>query len=334
MIKIGSFEFEPFDSKNHWADFAVFGPATYSDVKMYEDYREVLLVLDPEDTWQMSIDQSTSNSGIFIKNYENTKAYMIEVARDRGTDADDFIFNLEMFIHQTCTDAKMSHLIYERPITTDNFRSAQVLFQLEGMLRALVKRYSEFKTARLDYIENSSWRSVVVDANKYGGSNRKEQSAKSIEGIFPWSRRYCGSIGSDYDIYEAMGVMFGWFINSFDRLGRPYVRGDKFNGNIGGFILPFQSSEEVAKAFQEAGLDATWMIAHPNKSIFENIAAGLEKYKIKCVEITDPVAMLALTVECNMKWLNPDKMTIVLVTANYVDKRLFSITGKDYHFIF
>lgn len=334
MIKIGSFEFEALESENHWADFAAFGPVTYSDVQLYEGYRSVPLVLAPEDTWQMSIDQSTSNSGIFIKNYENTKAYMIEVARDRGVDADDFIFDLEMFIHQTCDGAKMSHLIYERPITTDSFRSAQVLFQLEGMLRALVKRYPEFKTARLDFIENSSWRSVVVDAERFGGSNRKEQSARSIEGIFPWSHSYCGSIGSDYDIYEAMGVMFGWFINSFDRLGRPYVRGDKFSGNIGGFILPFQSSEEVAKAFSDAGLDATWMIAHPNKSIFENIAAGLEKYKIKCVEITDPVAMLALTVECNMKWLNPDKMTIVLVTANYVDKRLFDITGKNYHFIF
>ncbi len=334
MIKIGSFEFEPFDSPNYWADFAVFGNATCSTVELYERYTEVELKLDPEDTWQMAMDQSTSNSGIFIKNYKNTRAYMIEVSKDRGVSADDYIFDLEMFIHRICDGAKMSHLVYERPIKTESYRSNQVLFQLEGILRAFVKRYEEFKTARLDYIENASWRSVVIDSERYGKLTRKEQSARSIEEAYPWTKGYCGSLGADYDVYEAMGVMFGWFFNSFDKLGRPYVRGDKYTGNIGGFILPFQSAEDVAKAFEKEGIKADWMIAHPNKSIYENIAAGIEHYKVKCVEIADPVAMLALTVECNMKWLNPDKMTVVLVAANFVDKRLFNITGDSYHFVF
>ena len=334
MIKIGSFEFEPFESENHWVDFAVFGQVSNSTVELYERNSEVPLRLDTEDTWQLAMDQSTSNSGIFIKNYTNTKAYMIEVSRDKGVDADEYIFNLEMFIHKICEGCKFTHLVYERPIKCESFRSDQVLFQLEGILRAMVRRYPEFMTARLDYIENSSWRSVVVDTERFSGYSRKEQSAKSIEAIYPWVNGYCGSLGKDFDVFEAMGVMFGWFYNSFDKLGRPYVRGDKYTGNIGGFILPFQSAESVAKAFEEAGIKADWMIAHPNKSIYENIAAGIEHYKTKCVEIDDPVAMLALTIECNMKWLNPDKMTIVLVAANYVDKRMYDITGKSYHFVF
>lgn len=334
MIKIGSFEFAGFESENYWADFAVFGELQVSTVDFYDRYQEVELQLDPQDTWQMAIDQSTTNSGIFIKNYNNTRAYMIEVSKERGVHADDYIYDLEMFIHRICVGTKFTHLIYERPIKTESFRSAQVLFQLEGILRAFVRRYEEFKTARLDYIENSSWRSVVVDSEKFPGYSRKEQSAKSIEQVYPWSKGYGGSIGSDFDVYESMGVMFGWFLNSFDKLGRPYVRGDKYTGNIGGFILPFQSAEEVSKAFNDVGIKADWQIAHPSKSIYENIAAGIEHYKVKCVELSDPVVMLALTVECNMKWLNPDKMTVVLVAANYVDQRLFQVTGKEYHFTF
>ena len=334
MIKVCTFTFQEMDAENHWVTFAVFGPKLHEELKFYRDYHDVPLKLDPDDVWQIAMDQSTSNSGIFIKNYKNTVAYMIEVSRDRGVAADEYIFDLEMFVHRICEGAHISHLIYERPIKTDSYRSSQVLFQLEGVLRAMVRRYDEFKTANLDYIENSSWRSVVVDTKKFSGYNSKDQSAKSIEAIYPWTLGYAGSLGSDNDIYEAMGVMFGWFINSYDKLGRPYVRGDKYTGHIGGFILPFQSAEEVAKAFSELGIEAEWRVENPRKSIYENIASGIEHYKVKCVEISDPVAMLALTVECNMKWLDPDKMTVVLMAANYVDQKVFLVTGREYHFVF
>lgn len=334
MIKIGTFEFEELESKNHWADFAVFGECTYDKVEYFDKNSDVALRLDPEECWQVSMDQSTSNSGIFIKNYTNTKAYMIEVSRHKDDQADDYVFNLEMFLHMILEGCKVSHLIYERPIKTENYRSAQVLFQLEGMLRQLVRRYPEFKTAQLDHIENAAWRSVVIDSAMFGSLPRKKQSEEAIEYTFPWTKGYLGSIGKDLDIYEALGVMFGWFFSSFDKFGRPYVRGDKYVGNIGGFIMPFQGAEEVAAAFKEQGIDAFWQVENPRKSIYENIASGIEHYKIKCVEISDPVAMLALTVECNLKWLSPDKMTVILVAANYVDKRMFEITGEAYQFVF
>ena len=334
MVKLGSFEFTSFESKNHWADFACFGDLEVSTVEFFDAVKDVSLRLDAEDSWQVSLDQSTSNSGIFIKNYTNTKAYMMEFDRERGVDADEYIFELELLLHRVCEGAHLTHLVYERPISTQSFRSDQVLFQLEGMLRQLNRRYDEFKTARLDCIENSSWRSVVIMQDKFPNVGRKKQSECSIEALYPWSKHYGGSIGSDYDIYEAMGVMFGWFFNSYDKLGRPYVRGDKYTGNIGGFILPFQGAEEVAEEFKKSGIEAEWYIENPRKAIYENIASGLDQYKVKCVELTDPVAMLALTVECNMKWMDPDKMTLVLVTANYVNHALFEITGKEYHFVF
>ena len=77
MIKVGSFEFEGFESKNYWADFAVFGSVDYSAINFYDKWSDVTIHLDAEDTWQMAMDQSTTNTGIFIKNYKNTKAYMI-----------------------------------------------------------------------------------------------------------------------------------------------------------------------------------------------------------------------------------------------------------------
>lgn len=333
MIKVGQFTFSEIESKNHWVDFARFGAAGEFSVNVYDSIDEVPQLLDPKKAYQLSLDQSTKNTGIFIKDYKNTEAYMIEFSKQKGDSPDDYIFNLELFIHRLCAGCIFTHLIYERPIKSKNFRSSSVLFQLEGMIRALHKRYDEFKTAKLEYIENSSWFSVVIVDEYKKLANRKEASELSVKAIFDWTSLYGWSIGEDRDIFDAIGVMFGWFINSYDALGRPYVRGDRFNGNIGGFILPAVSAEEVAQEFKNNGIESIWCIENPRKPIYENIACAIEKYKVVCVELTDPYAMLAMSVECNLEWTNPDKMTLVVVAANYVDSKLFDITGKEYHFV-
>ena len=334
MIKICAFSFDELQVDNHWVSFSEFGEVKgYMPPKLFDTYEEVPEILDPEEFYQISFDQSTSCTGIFIKNYKNTEAYMIEVSKNKNQDADAYIFDFDMFVHRICKCAKITHLIYERPIATESFRSAQVLFQLEGTLRAFVKRYSEFKTARLECIENSSWRRVVILEDYKRMQDRKLASENSIKDLYPWTTYYDFSLGSDRDIFEAMGVMFGWFFNSYDRLGRPYVRGDRYNGAIGGFILPEASAEEVSKELKKAGIESTWFVQNPRKSTFENLACAVEKYKVVCVELNEPHAMLALTIECNIVWMDPARMTIVLTAANFTNSKLFEITGKEYHFV-
>lgn len=332
IIKMCAFQFMKLEAKNYWTNFAVFGALSSFTVNMFDSYSEIPFKLDTSKVYQVGMDQSSTNCGIFIKDYENTEAYMIEISRSKGEDADTAIFNIEMFLHSFCAGCTVSHLIYEKTIEVDSFRSSQVLFQLEGAIRQLVRRYDEFKTARLDSVANASWRSVVILEEFKHLENRKQGTELSIQKIFDWTNCYGFSLGTDKDIYEAMGVLFGWFITSFDALGRPYVKGESYPGNIGGFILPEIGAEELSSEFKKAGLDSSWAVQNPRKSIFENLAAAVEKYKVVCLELTEPYAMLALTVECNIKWLAPEKMTVVLVAANHADARLFTITGNEYHF--
>lgn len=344
MIKICKFKFQELNFENHWVMFTQFGDVLSWDLQYYTTYREVPNnLLEEGEYYQIGVDQSSSNTGLFIKNYKNTLAYMIEIKRDSKQESTDYIYDFEMFLHKIGEGKYFTHLIYERPIIVNkgsrvSYRSAQVLFQLEGTIRTLVKRYPEFKTAQLDYIENSSWRSAVIleelDDEKTRTEMRKQASAISIETIFPWTRYYNGSIGKDYDIYEAMGILFGWFMKRHDKFGRPYVRGDDYTGNIGGFVLPNVRSKEVSDMLKQSGLDSAWFVENPGKSIYGNLAAGLSEYKIKCVELSDPIAMLALCIECNIKWEDYDFLTVVLVTSNFVDDRLFDITGRRYHFVF
>lgn len=333
MVKITAFKFDKLEAENYWANFARFGECTSYDTQVYNGMSDVPLRFDTGRCYQIGFDQSTSCTGIFIKDYENTEAWMIEVSKNRGDDASTYIFHLEQLLHKMFDGALISHMVYERPITSQSYQSSRVLFQLEGMIQQLALRYTEFKSARLDNIENSSWRRVVIRQEEKNNPHRKEASSRSIQAIFPWTQVYGATLGSDYDVFEAMGVFFGWFINSYDALGRPYVRGDRFNGVVGGFILPNVSAKEVADQLVAAGIKATWAMANPRKSIYENLVCGIEKYKVICVELTDLPSMLALTVECNFKWESPQNMVVVLVAANYVDEGLFAITGKEYHFV-
>lgn len=333
MIKLVEFHFDELKGEDHWIKFARFGDLKSYKIHMYNYFVDFDFKLSPEEVYQVSFDQSTSNTGVFIKNYRNTEVYMIEVSKDKGDrDPISYMFNLERLLHYLFEGLKLSHMIYERPIITEEYRSSQVLFQLEGMILMLPKRYKEFEQAKIDNITASSWRSDIL-LEEFNKLDIKSQAENSIKTIYPWVNLYGFSIGKDKDIFEAMGVMFGWFMNAFDSLGRPYVRGDRYNGLVGGFLLPGVSAKEVSDKFKEAGLTSTWFMENPNNPIYDNIVSATRRYEVVCVEFTKVFSMLSLCVESNIKWMGQDKMTAVLVAANFVDKRLFDITGNTYHFV-
>lgn len=334
MIKYQTYRFEELKSENHWVDFAAFSTEWRSEQKYANDYRGVDISLDPEKTYQMSMDQSSSNTGIFIKDYTNTEAYMIEVLRSKSQDAADYIYDLEMFLHKIGEGCKFTHIIYERPIDIGSYRSAQVLFQLEGAIRALGKRYIEYSMAKVDHIENASWRSVVITDKSYEKEyGRKAASAHSVNTIWPWTRDYGPSVYKDNDIFEAIGIMMGWFFNSYDCLGRPYVRGDKTSRTVGGFCIPSLPAQQVVDMLAAEGIEAELLVENPKYSIYQNLVGGVKPNTLRCVEITSKYTMLCMCVECNIKWLDPDVMTLVISDASTVNTELKKITGGEFHFV-
>lgn len=333
MIKYQSFQFEELPSPNHWVDFACFADHWKSTQEFADVYSEVKIQLSPEKVYQIAFDQSSSNTGIFIKDYNNTEAYMIEVMRRRGEEYLDYIYDLEMFLHSLGEGCKFSHILYERPIKSESFQSSRVLFQLEGMIGTLCKRYTEFSTAKTDNIVNSSWRSVVVDSSLEDAYGRKESSRLSVCDIFKWASEYGPSLYKDNDVFEAIGIMMGWFFTSFDPLGRPYVRGDKTDRAVGGFCLPGIPGEKVKAMLAEKGIEAEFLVENPNYTIYQNLVGGVKPFGLRCVEITSKYTMLCLCVECNLKWFDPSVMTLIICDAATVNSDLKAITGGEFHFV-
>ena len=333
MIKIVAFRFEELPSENHWVDFAKFGECTGFEIFGYPTWTGVNFHLNAGEDYQIGMDQSTTCSGVCIKNFRNTEFYMIECKRDSHEDSSEFMFMFEKFLHTICEGCSITHIIYEKPIKSAEFQSARVLFQLEGIVTQLGRRYPEFSTAKIANIENASWRSSVVlkEFNRHG---RKEATAMSIRRIFPWADNYGYSLGKDQDVFESVGILFGWFISAFDPLGRPYVRGDRSKATIGGFIIPGLHAEDAAQMLREAGVSCKWAIENPKNSIAKNIGTALESYTAMCVEFSSKYAMLCLCIESNIKWIDPDFMTVILVEANSIPTKLKEMTGGTYHFVY
>lgn len=333
MIKHQQFEFKKLDVPDHWVNFASFGEVLNTRQEYFDEYRESTICLDPSKIYQIGFDQSSSNTGIFIKDIENVEAHMIEVSRSKQQDASDYIWDLEMFLHQVGEGCTFSHLIYERPIKNEAFRSAQVLFQLEGMIRSLSRRYTEFRPAKVDNIENSAWRAVVCDKSLEKVYSRKDLSRVSVNHIWPWTSLYGPSLYKDNDIYEAIGVLMGWFFASFDPFGRPYVRGDRTTRTIGGYVLPGLAGKEVQEMLKKYDIECDFYVENPKYAIYQNLAAMVRQNKTVCVEFNSKYTMLCLCIECNIKWFDPDLMTVILVDASTVDSHLNEITNGTFHFV-
>lgn len=325
--------FEKLPDFRPYVDFYRFGNIIDFHLTEGMDLKQLNILLSDNVIYDISFDQSTSNTGIFIKAHDNSEAYMIEVCKKSNTTPESYMYELETIIHGICKGHHFLNLIYEKPIKTNNFRSSQVLFQLEGMLRMLPLRYEEFKSTHYDNISKTSWASCVFDTERYGSNYSDKEAAKqSVIMHFPWTQWFGFSLGKDNDGYEAVGVMMGWFCTAFDPLGRPYVRGDSFNGNVGCTILPGFSYSMLYEELKKENVNAKWFVYDPKSSIFKNIVKAAEKDCVVLVHVDDPYIKLALSVESNLKLFDYEFFTLAIATPNFMTAAAKRVLGTQFHF--
>lgn len=332
-IKCLEAKFELLPNRNNFIDFYKFGKLNTYEISEGSSIEDLKLNIDPSFIYDISFDQSSTCTGIFLRDLNNTVVYIIEVRRTKDMNADDYIFDLEMFVNELTQNLTLLHLIYEKPIKTEMFRSSQVAFQLEGSIRQWIRRYTQFKNCLLDNIEAVSWKSCIVNKDVWGSDyTSKEASKSAIIELFPWTRFYGSSLYKDNDGYEAIGIMFGWYFCSFDPLGRPYVRGDEYNGNVGCIVMPNVDAETLSDSLNKADVKSKWFVFNPRLSTFKNIMKGAEKYQVSVVQIEDPYTALCVCVEANVILPQSGTLSLVIATPENMTSTAKRVIGTDFHF--
>lgn len=332
-IKCLEAKFETQEDMKQYVDFYKFSQCTYFNLSEGECFADLDIELDTTLIYDLSLDQSSTCTGIFLRAIDNSTLYVLEVKRTKNSSADDYIFDFELFLNELTKDLTLLHLIYERPINTSTFRSSQVAFQLEGAIRQLVRRYPQFKYVLLDSIEPTSWKSCIVNTSRWGKDYTSKQASKeSIIELFPWAGYYGSSINKDNDGYEAIGILFGWYFSAFDPFGRPYVRGQEFTGNVGCIVMPEMEAESLASSLTEAEIDAKWFVYNPKFSTFKNIMKSAEKYKVSVIQVEDLYTALCICIEANLKPPASGKLSVVVATPENMSAAAKRVLGDTFHF--
>ena len=91
--------FEPLPDFKPYVDFYRFGNLIDFHVTEGEHLE---IPLRDDIIYDISFDQSTSNTGIFIKAHNNLEVYMIEVCKKSKTTPEEYMFELETVLHEIC----------------------------------------------------------------------------------------------------------------------------------------------------------------------------------------------------------------------------------------
>lgn len=220
-----------------------FGVLSKKHSKMFDDISECDVHLDKK-PYIMALDQSSGCCGVVFKSLDNTHVLLIEIKKKSKHKAIDAISLIEDVLHHIASSGVVPYIVYERPIKSKHFVSTRVLFQLEGMIKLLPKRYKEFELADPISVPLNTWRSSVLFGEYRDYSDKKFATHESICDAFPWVAEYGQTLGSDYDLYEAFGILVGWLLNYNDYLGRPMYTEDapKLHKYI---VIDSESAEEI-----------------------------------------------------------------------------------------
>lgn len=200
------------------------GNVRASEPQMYTMFEEISAdhgpLLRKDLFYIISMDQSTSNTGIFIKSIDNTHAILLEVSKLGNQKSGIYIQRLEQMLRWLNMWHNIVMVLPERAVLNKHFNTTKVLMHLFSMIRDLPVCTPEYEFATVRDVPVTAWRSEVI-LPEYEHCDRKTASRLSIQQIYPWLINYGMSLGKDEDAYEAVGIMFGWMCRGYDPLAIP-----------------------------------------------------------------------------------------------------------------
>ena len=186
--------------------------------------------------YRLSIDQSTSCTGLFIRSECGTINLMLEVKRG-ASEKEEYFKELEYILKQLFLDQKVSIIIHEEPVPNKNqYYSGKVLIELKGRLREWIKRIPAFQDAEVVSMYPQSWKTFVVDkeAAKESGKTAAQRAkskasiAEDVCKFLPDFYEYrMKHFSTDYDGFDAAGIMIGFRLAAFKPNGKRRIYGMK-----------------------------------------------------------------------------------------------------------
>lgn len=197
-------------------------------------YEDLNIILKKDRTYLVSIDQSSSCTGIYIKESTGLIDMVLDVKRD-GMEKEIFYRELEGLLKKLLKDIRVSLLVHEEPVPNRaQYYSGKVLLELKGRLRDWIAKIPSLQEASIVSIYPQSWKSLVLDkqAAKDAGETMtkrgksKAKIALDVCRYAPWFDEYRKfKFSTDYDAFDAVGILTGYIFAAFNEDGTRKIYG-------------------------------------------------------------------------------------------------------------
>ena len=163
-------------------------------------------------SYDVSLDQSSTCTGIAIVSVDNNIRIILDCMRDTG-DRDEFYRELYRVLKKIVHGQKIRHIICENPPPVQGQKySSRLLLELLGRISAWVEEIPELRAAEFGKIFPQSWKPFIINKEKGKGRDKvKALIAEDICDILPEFNTYRERhVSKDYDGFDAMGILLGY----------------------------------------------------------------------------------------------------------------------------
>lgn len=174
----------------------------------------IMLDLPSDRKYHLSIDQSSSCTGIYITDEAFSFHFICDIKR--GSESKDMFYRyLQAFLRRLLKDCKVTMVVYEDLPPMKYRGSGNVLRELRGHLNAWFSNDPQFSELQEDdrkTILPQQWKSKIIDKSKGTGRfNDKREIASDIVDRFPELKFYFDRcLVKDYDGFDACGIYHGY----------------------------------------------------------------------------------------------------------------------------
>lgn len=312
-----------------------------------ETYATHIIELDPEQDWMVTIDQSTSSTGIAITSRDFSSVIVMTVVCDSASPYAKEPF-VEMVKEMLLNMLRNLNLIFvgleEVPPNKGGRRTAtfRVLLELKSNIKRTLLSLPQVAALQrqklLFEIFPSSWKSTVYD-KKTGAShfNDKELIALDICKMFPNLREYFNEmkklVNHDYDGFDAFGLLVHVRLKHYDpdwqqrnltirtQLGKYFVflkyiemTEEELNNFASPFLLWYQCPDsEQPGEFLELVTQRTW---NDDRSIYENLTMAANTNMIVWMTCENPMLVLSYLIETGQTYDSNKALWLVVSKCN------------------
>lgn len=244
------------------------------------------LALRKDKVWDIGIDQSSSCTGQCFQSADKEFQILLDLHRDQNLSNSIFYAEMTRLMEKTVSGMNIRMLVSEKPAPTAMYAS-RVLEELKGHIDAWGYTIPEFEYTLKDSLFQQTWKSYIVDKSKGKGRWKvKSEVAADVVDMFPALAPYYNNYPwSDYDSFDATGILNGFLCYAFDKDGNEKIHGvkEKRHTSLVGYVwCDCNDAGILQRTFHGetalASLDPKFLIYNENATLHDNVRMASSNY--------------------------------------------------------